>query len=121
VSKVIKSGTGWRLGWDADRGRYPGLIGADDWAMELTQAELTDFCRLLAQLAANMRSIASELMEGEKIACSAETELIWMEAEGFADCYSLRSILKTDRNCEGNWTATAVPELIAAASNLELF
>jgi hypothetical protein len=121
LSKVIKSGVGWRIGWNPDRDIYPGLVGADDWACELTQLELADFCRLLAQLAANMRSMATELMPGEKIDCSAQTELLWLEVSGFPDAYTLRLILQAGRNCEGNWQSIAVPELIAAAASLKLF
>ena len=56
MQKVLKSGAGWRVGWNL-ASAYQGLVGGDDWAFELTAAELADFCRLLGQLVANMRSM----------------------------------------------------------------
>jgi hypothetical protein len=120
MQKVLKSGAGWRIGWNPD-GEYQGLVGSDDWAFELTAAELADFCRLLGQLVANMRSIQAELMDEESIACEAESELVWMQVEGLSSQYSLRLILSNGRSCEGNWAAEAVPELIAAVDSLKFF
>jgi Domain of unknown function (DUF1818) len=120
MQKVLKSGAGWRIGWNPD-GEYQGLVGSDEWAFELSAAELADFCRLLGQLVANMRSIQAELMDEESIACEAESELVWMQVEGIPSKYSLRAILNTGRSCEGNWVAEAVPELIAAVDSLKFF
>ena len=118
MQKVLKSGVGWRLGWNPAN-TYPGLVGSEDWAIELTAGELEDFCRLLGQLVDNMRSIQAELMDEEKIACEAESELIWMQVSGTPSTYSLRLILNTGRSCEGNWNAQSVPDLIAATQNLK--
>jgi Domain of unknown function (DUF1818) len=120
MEKVLKSGTGWRIGWNP-AGEYQGLVGGDDWAFELTAIELTDFCRLLGQLVDNMRSIQAELMDEESIACEAESELIWIQVEGLPSKYSLRLILNTGRSCEGNWAAAIVPDLIAAVDSLKFF
>jgi Domain of unknown function (DUF1818) len=120
MQKVLKSGTGWRIGWNRDT-TYPGLVGADDWAFELTEIELADFCRLLGQLVENMRSIQAELMDEEKIACEAESESMWLQIEGISSKYSLRLILSTGRSCEGNWSAEAVPDLILAVDSLKFF
>jgi hypothetical protein len=120
MQKVLKSGTGWRIGWNP-ASEYQGLVGSDDWAFELTSAELADFCRLLGQLVANMRSMQAELMDEESIACEAESDLVWMQVEGIPSKYSLRLILNTGRSCEGNWAAEAVPELVAAVDSLKFF
>jgi hypothetical protein len=120
MEKVLKAGAGWRIGWNRDS-EYPGLVGSDDWAIELTSAELADFCRLLGQLVDNMRSIEAELMDEESIAGEAESDLVWMQVEGIPSKYSLRLILNTGRSCEGNWSADAVPELIVAAQSLQVF
>ena len=117
MQKVLKSGTGWRIGWNPT-GEYQGLVGGDDWAFELTGTELNDFCRLLRQLVDNMRSIQAELMDQETIACEAESELVWMQVSGLSNQYDLRVILSTGRSCEGNWAAAAVPELVAAVESL---
>ncbi len=120
MEKVLKSGAGWRIGWNP-AGKYQGLVGGDDWAFELTAEELADFCRLLGQLVANIRSIEAELMDEESIACEAESNLVWMQLAGTAGKYGLRLILNTGRGCEGNWTAEAVAESIAAVDSLKFF
>jgi Domain of unknown function (DUF1818) len=120
MQKVLKSGIGWRIGWNPET-EYQGLVGSDDWAFELTAGELADFCRLLRKLVDNMRSIQSELMDEESIACEAESELLWMQVEGIPSKYSLRLILSTGRGCEGNWAAEAVPDLVAAVDSLKFF
>jgi hypothetical protein len=118
MEKILKYGSGWRLGWNPTAAVYKGLIGGDDWAIELTEAEWQDLRRLLSQLTATMATIATELMDEESIACEAESELLWVEADGFPDHYSLRLILYQGRGCEGNWSANALPELLAAWDNL---
>lgn len=118
MEKILKYGSGWRLGWNPNAAIYKGLIGGDDWAIELTEAEWQDLRRLLSQLTATMAAMATELMDEESIACEAESELLWLEATGFPDNYSLRFILYQGRGCEGNWSATALPELLAAWDNL---
>ncbi|WP_373542681.1 DUF1818 family protein [Chamaesiphon sp.] len=120
MQKVLKSGAGWRIGWRPESA-YQGLVGGDDWAFELTADELADFCRLLAQLVANMRSMQAELMDEENIACEAESQLVWMQVAGIPNEYTLRLILNTGRSCEGNWAAAAVPELVTAVDSLKFF
>ncbi|NEQ19364.1 MAG: DUF1818 family protein [Microcoleus sp. SIO2G3] len=121
MERVIKSGVGWRIGWNPTAPEFKGLVGTDDWAFELTEAELNDFCRLLAQLADTIRQIATELMDEEKIACEAESDLLWMEVEGYPHAYSLRLILKTGRCAEGQWNDSAVPGLLQASVMLKVF
>lgn len=121
MERVVKSGTGWRIGWDPSASEFQGLVGADGWAIELTAAELNDFCRLSEQLAASMSQLASELMDEEKIACEAESDLLWMEVEGYPHAYSLRFILNAGRRVEGSWAVGAVPALVQAAQTLKVF
>lgn len=121
MAQIIKSGTGWRIGWNPDAEVFKGLVGTDTWALELTEAELNDFCRLLHQLAEAMRQMSSELMDEEAIACEAESDLLWLEVEGYPHAYSLHLILLTGRGGEGCWTASAVPELIRSVQLLKVF
>ncbi|MBN3881334.1 MULTISPECIES: DUF1818 family protein [unclassified Nostoc] len=121
MERVVKTGSGWRIGWNPDTPEFKGLVGTDDWAIELTEAELNDFCRLLAQLADTMKQLATELMEEEKITCEAESDLLWMEVEGYPHDYSLRFILSTGRCVEGKWNAPAVPDLLQASGMLQVF
>lgn len=119
--KLMKSGEGWRIGWNPNAEEFQGLLGGDDWAIELTEAELNDFCRLFAQLAATMKQMAIELMDEERIATEAETDLIWLEVEGYPHSYSLHLMLNSGRRCEGSWSATAVPHLLQAIQTFQVF
>jgi Domain of unknown function (DUF1818) len=123
MGKVLKSGTGWRLGWrDLSSGsHYPGLVGSDDWAIEITANEMADFCRLVQQLSRTMAQMTNELMADEKIDCEAESDLLWLQASGYPHSYSLRLLLNSGRKAEGNWATTAVSGLIAATATLGLF
>jgi len=121
MERVIKSGTGWRVGWNPNAPEFKGLVGTQDWAIELTEAELNEFCRLLNQLADTMKHLATELMDAEKIACEAESDLLWMEVEGYPHAYNLRFILNTGRGTEGKWEASAVSELLPAIGILKVF
>lgn len=121
MERIVKSGAGWRIGWNPNGGEFKGLVGGDDWAIELTEAELNDFCRLLGQLAATMSQMASELMDEEKIATEAESDLIWLEVEGYPHAYSLQLIVNSGRRCEGNWPAEVVPHLVQAVQILKVF
>jgi hypothetical protein len=121
MDKLIKSGVGWRIGWNPSNSEFQGLVGTEDWAIELTEPELNDFCRLANQLAHTMKTLATELMDEEKIACEAESDLLWMEVEGYPHSYSLHFILNTGRGAEGQWSTQATPELIQATATLKVF
>ena len=121
MERLVKSGSGWRIGWNPEPPEFKGLVGTDDWAIELTEAELNDFCRLLTQLADTMKQLAKELMDEEKIACEAESDLLWMEVEGYPHDYELRFILNTGRCVEGKWNADAVGGMLQAALALKVF
>ncbi len=120
-SRIVKSGSGWRLGWDAEGGEFKGLVGGENWAMELTEAELNDFCRLLGQLAQSMEEMAEELMDEERIACEAESDRLWMQVEGYPQSYTVQFILNTGRKGEGKWPAEAVAGLVREARTLKTF
>jgi hypothetical protein len=121
MERFLKTGQGWRIGWKPEASIYQGLIGTDQWAFELTEAEFNDFCRLLIQLSETMTAMSQELMDQERIACEAESDLLWLEVEGFPDNYSLRLILNQGRCCEGNWQEKATSELIKAVQNFGFF
>lgn len=121
MEKILKSGDGWRLGWRPATPDYPGLVGSDDWALELTAMEMADFCRLVQQLAHTMSQLKDELMAEEKIDCEAESDLLWLQVSGYPRSYSLRLLLSSGRKAEGNWSATAAPAMITATSALGLF
>jgi Domain of unknown function (DUF1818) len=121
MDRILKKGDRWRIGWNPNAIEYKGLVGGDAWAIELTEAELDDFCRLFTQLAATMSQMASELMDQEKIACEAESDLVWLEVEGYPSSYSLRLMINSGRKAEGSWDAAAVPGLLQATQVLKVF
>ncbi|MBE9078434.1 DUF1818 family protein [Romeria aff. gracilis LEGE 07310] len=119
--KNLQSGSGWRLGCDRAASEFQGLVGGDDWAIELTAAEFADFCRLATQLAATMAAMSAALSDQERLTCEQETSRIWLEAEGYADRYSLRFILLTGRRGEGGWAVAATKQLLQALANSNFF
>ncbi|NEQ48518.1 MAG: DUF1818 family protein [Leptolyngbya sp. SIO3F4] len=121
MTKMLREGTGWRLGWDNKRGNFKALVGGENWAIELTQDEFEDLRRLAQQLASTMAAIANELMPDEQIICEHETEHLWMEAEGFHHSYSLRFILINGRGGEGAWPAKIVPEVLRSLELINVF
>ena len=108
MTRILKRGDGWRLGWDPARQDFPGLIGAEDWALELTWSEWDEFQRLLGSLSDAVGAIAAELMDEEKIACEVEGEWLWLGAEGYATAYGVRIVLNTGRRAEGSWRPEAI-------------
>jgi Domain of unknown function (DUF1818) len=121
MDRLIKSGKGWRIGWNPIAGQFQGLVGSEEWCIELTEAEFNDFSRLLIQLADTMTYMANELMDEEKIACDSETDLLWMEVEGYPHSYSVQFMLNTGRRTEGYWPPSAIPGLLDATKILKLF
>jgi hypothetical protein len=121
MSRQVKSGHGWRLGWNPHAEHFCGLLGGEEWAIEVTTAELDDFCRLVVQLATTMQQMAQELMDTERICCEVESPLLWLEAQGYPHAYSLHFILLTGRRGEGTWSEAAVPGLVQAAQILKVF
>jgi len=118
---LLKKGEGWRIGWQDEEKTYQGLIGASSWAMELTAAEMTDFCRLLLQITETMTAMAEHLMDEETIFCEVESPLMWLGAQGYIDNYSVRIILTQNRGCEGSWPGDTIPELVQAVQSFNLF
>ncbi|MBS0015373.1 MAG: DUF1818 family protein [Arthrospira sp. SH-MAG29] len=121
MDKILRNGAGWRLGWDPNASEFKGLVGGDGWAVELTEPELDDLCRLCGQLADTVSQIAAEIMDSERLACEAESDRLWVQLEGFPHAYSLEFILSNGRRCEGSWPPEAVPELLAAMKILKMF
>jgi hypothetical protein len=121
MARQIKRGQGWQLGIDPDTQHFRGLVGGEDWALELTEAEFNDFRRLLVQLTDTVQEIAQELMPEEKFTCEVESDLIWLEAEGEGDRFSLHLIVLTGRRAEGTWSPEAIPPLLQATQTIDVF
>lgn len=121
MQRILKTGKGWRIGWNPLAVKYQGLVGTDDWAVELTEAEFNDFCRLFTQLTETIKQLAGELMDEEKISLEAESDLVWLEIAGDAQLYSLRLILNSGRGVEAAWEAAAVADFWQAINTLQVF
>lgn len=119
--RFTKEGKGWRLGWDATAPEYCGLLAGSDWAIEITKAEFHTFRRLAMEVWETMEAIACELMDDERVTCEAEADQLWLEAEGFPEAYGLRFILKSGRQCEGEWDVEATQQMLQAIFNLTVF
>ena len=121
MERIVKSGVGWRLGWNPEAPEFQGLVGGDNWSIELSAGELDDFCRLLHQLSKTISQMADKLMDEERIVCEAESDLLWMQVEGFPESYTVQFILNQGRRGEGKWPVDAVPSLVEAAEMLKIF
>lgn len=121
MDRQLRSGPGWRLGWAPDAPEFQGLLGGENWAVELTGDEFNDFCQLLEQLAETVDQMASELMDQEAITCEAASDLLWMEVHGYPQSYQLSFILLSGRQVEGQWPASVTTELVQAAQVIKVF
>jgi hypothetical protein len=118
LHKHLNSGQGWRLGYDPDADVFVGLIGAENWAIELNQQEFQDFCRLSLQLTETIGAMQSELSEEETLTCSVQTDDIYMEASGLGDRFTIHLQLLNGRRGEGIWTSTAIAQLLEAVKQM---
>jgi hypothetical protein len=119
--KHLICGDGWRIGWRSDVEIYRGLVGSEQWAIELTDREFRDCCKLIRQLAETMQLMESELSDCEKISCTLETEDICLEASGYPHAFSLYLQVLKGRKSEGFWDAAVVPHLLEAIAHLSPF
>lgn len=119
--KQLKEGKGWRLGWQSTATAYSGLVGTNDWAVELTTSEFSDFRRLLAQLIEVCQQMSDELMDVETLTCEASSDLIWLEISGYPQQFALSFILLRDRRVEGHWPASSTAELVGVIQTIEVF
>ncbi len=102
------------MGHSPDAEIFVGLVGAENWAIELNIQEFKDFCRITRQLVETMATMKAELSEGETLTCSAQTADISLEASGLGDNFTIHLQLLNDRRAEGIWTSKAISELLNA-------
>lgn len=121
MDRQLKEGDGWRLGWQPTADAFQGLVGTNDWAVELTESEFSDFRRLLQQLADAVEQMSDELMNDETINCDATSDLIWMAVSGYPHQFTLSFILLNGRRAEGQWDVSSTAELIHAIQTISVF
>jgi hypothetical protein len=121
MSRQLKLGKGWRIGFNPEGSPFQGLVGAEDWAVELTRDEFDEFCQAAQQLSDTVDRFRTELMDEESITCEHTGERLYIEVRGYPERYQLSFILLTGRRAEGTWDSTATPELLRAIQMLQVF
>lgn len=121
MPRQLKLGKGWRIGLDPDAAPFQGLVGADDWSVELTRPEFDEFCQAALQLSDTVDRLRTELMDEESVTCEHTSNSLYLEVRGYPDRYQLSFILLTGRRAEGTWDSTATPELLRAIQMLQVF
>jgi hypothetical protein len=133
--KHLLTGQGWRLGYalsfhaqqapqDSFQNLgYLGLVGGDNWALELSDLEFQEFCRLTLQLQSAMSSMVAELSDQESLSCKAQSDRLTIQVSGFPNAFNLYFCLTchlTGRKAEGSWTDEVVTELLQAIQEISL-
>jgi Domain of unknown function (DUF1818) len=121
MSRQLRSGPGWRVGWNPDSETFQALLGADDWAIELGQGEFEDFYRFALQLSETLEQMRFELMEEEAIVCEASSDLMRLEVRGYPNSYEISFTLLTGRRAEGSWSSAATKEVLRAIQMIQMF
>ncbi len=114
---------GWRLVWNPSKDPFPLLIGAADWAVELTAVEASSLRAGLLSLLEQLDAIADQLMEEELISLELERDGWWLGLDGDPGHWHLRCILIPSqglRGWEGAWAPGAGLELARALEPLPL-
>ena len=121
MSRQLRSGADWRVGWNPEPVIFQALLGADDWAVELTKDEFKDFCQFAQQLSETVAQMQAELMQEETIVCEAASELIRLEVSGHPSAYELSFTILTGRRAEGRWPAAVAQEILRAVQIMQVF
>lgn len=112
MAHQLQLGKGWRLGWNPEKPTFCALVGADHWSVELTGPEFEDFNRLLSELVETLTQMQEELMDSETITCEANSDLLWMQVQGYPQHFCLSFMLHHGRRAEGSWDESATTALI---------
>jgi hypothetical protein len=118
--KHLLTGIGWRIGWSPKSEPYQGLIGGEHWAVELSEAEIRNFCSLCLQLAQVMADMESELADRESLDCSSQIDDLTITFSGYPGqfgIYFCATCGRSLRKFEGSW-AEVVPEFLAAIQEI---
>jgi len=61
----VKSGAG--CSWNPNAAEFKGLVGTDDWAIELTETELNDFLPVVRTASRNNQPVGKRIGRGENL------------------------------------------------------
>jgi hypothetical protein len=117
--RELHKGNGWRIGWQPESRPHCALVGSDDWALELTDAEWQAFCQGMHQLQGAIASATGMLVAEEAITLEYANPLLTLIATGLPPAFSIYLQLHSGRRGEGYWSSEAVTDLMAAAKSLE--
>ena len=92
---IINNEKNWRLVKNLDKGKYCFLIGANNWAIELSNEEFDSLCQLLIKIEKQLNSIKGELMEEELINFEIEKSPWYIELDGNKNQWNLSIILES--------------------------
>lgn len=117
----VFEGQGWRLVVDPCRAPWPVLVGAEDWAAELSAGEACLLASGVQELAAQLDALADQLMAEEAITLELERPCgagsLWLEIEGHPTAWTLRVVLASGperRGFEGRWCSQGSAAIAAA-------
>lgn len=121
MPRQLKLGKGWRIGFDPDASTFQGLLGSEDWSVELTRDEFDEFCQAAQQLSDTLDRLRTELMDEESITCEHTSDNLYLEIRGYPNDYQLSFILLRGRRSEGTWDSAATQELLRVIQMLQVF
>ena len=115
---IQQEGPGWRLARDPSRGSFPVLLGAEHWAIELTEEEWVSLVVLVDDLVEQYKNQESQLMPEEALCLEIERKPWWACLDGDRNAWSLQLVLEGDgrsrRGVEAFWPIPAAEAITAA-------
>ncbi len=115
---IQEEGPGWRLARDPSRGKFPYLIGGDNWAIELTESEWQVFVSVVFDLVSQLEDITDQLVPEEAITLEIERQSWWCCLDGSRDYWNLKFVLQDENNlkrdAEGFWPVPAAQAMTSA-------
>ncbi len=119
---IQDEGPGWRLAWDPLRGKFPVLVGGDNWAFELSKSEWRNLVLVVFDLIDQHEKLVDRLMPGELISLEIEREGWWACIDGDRSSWDLKVLLEGDRDLvrgiEGSWPIPAAQSMVEAMRSM---
>ncbi len=115
---IQNEGPGWRLSRDLTRGKFPILIGGEDWAFELTEDEWSGLVVIIFELQRQHQQLQAQMMSEECISLEFERERWWGCLEGDRNNWSLQFVLQEKdsgiRGIEARWPQSSAKSIAEA-------
>lgn len=114
VASRLCQGAGWRFGWNGEQ----GLLGGEDWALELTATEWQEWCRTCRELWETWQTMQAHLMDEEDLTLERQSQFLMVILTGSRGNPTLYLRLLTGRVAEGQWRGEAAHTLLARIGGL---